>query len=385
MAYGSWHDISTKVKGGTNYDIYLQWRWRQDIIENQTQIQTQYLEVKSKNGFSFSADKVDFGAYPQGESYSTLSTGSFSISANGTKQLNTQDRLVTISHSSDGTFPSRKLYWYLKLSYTHTGFPSYTQSSWQNLAITGIPKIDRTAPVVKIESTSSTYTKITVKASTNAAGDIYTRLGTTGSWTKITSGLGQGGGSASYTFTGLTPEKTYTVQVYAHRSYNGVSSSVTSKTVSTTSIPAPSLPVISVSDIAETSAKITLASGGTVYDSTSSMDGEKGQLYINIYTGEDFTSTPRKISLTKAQANTGYTITGLEAGKAYGIRLYTVSPFGTKSAYKQITFTTKGGKALCMIKTQNGWVSGVVYIKTGSGWVSGEAYIKTEAGWKKAQ
>lgn len=384
MAYGSWHDVSTKVKGGTNYDIYLQWRWRTDTVANKSQVQTQFLEVKSKNGTAFSADTVTFGAYPQGESYSPLSTGSFSISANSAKQLNTADKLVTVSHSSDGSFPSRKIYWYLKSTYTPNGFPSYTQSSWQDFRISGIPKIDRSAPVAKIESTSATYTKITVKASTNSAGDIYARLGTSGSWTKIASGLGQGGGSATHTFTGLTPEKTYTVQVYAHRSYNGVNSGATSKTVSTKSITAPSLPAISISDITEISANLTLASGGTVYDSSSSMDGEKGQLYLNIYSGADYTSTPRKITINTSQIRAGYTVTDLEAGKTYGIRLYTIAPFGTKSAYKQIEFITLGGASICRIKTASEWVSGTLYMKTESGWVSGVAYIKTATGWKKA-
>ena len=372
MAYGDWKEINSKLKTGTNFDIYAHWRWRQDRVSNATQIQTQYFEIRSKNGFSFSADSVSYGLYPQGESYSPLSTGSFSIGANTSKQLNTGDTLVTVKHSTDGSFPGRKMYWYIKLSYTPTGWPSYTQTAWQSISFGGIPDIDRTQPVAKITNSSASYTKITITASTNCAGDLYARVGTSGSWTKIASGLGTGGGSKTYTFTGLKPATSYTVQVYAHRVWNGTNSSTISKTQATKTVPKPVLPTLSLSEITETSIKITLAKGGTVYDSTSSLDGKSGSLKLGIYDYGDFSGNDGAFAVTASQMRTGYVWTGLTPGQTYGFRLWCTAPItGETVAGVGVVCKTLGGAVCIYIKTPTGWKQGIPYIKTESGWKQG--------------
>lgn len=384
MAYGSWVSKTVTLYNGENYKITGTWSYRQDPIENKTQIKTEKIKISSvKSGYAFKTTMAEVGFVSTGASYSTLKNQSLNIASLGSDEINTVDSTGTVSHDSNGNFPSgRAIHWYLDPGLTVIGYPSYTVSEWQHTDISGIPKIDRATPTAKIESTTKSYTKITINASTTYAGTLYARLGTSGSWKTIKSGIGSGGGNASYTFTGLTPNKSYTIQVYAHRTYNNTNSTTVSKTVSTKAVPAPDVPQITASSITKNSVKIKMASGGTVYDSTTTLDGKAGNLSLNIYDNAIFDGAEQYLHPTIAQLRAGYTISGLSAGKKYAIRVYSTAPITAKNNYSQVIFTTKSDSVI-YIKTDSGWKQGIPYIKTDSGWKQGIPYVKTGSGWKQ--
>ncbi len=348
MAYGSWVSKTVTLYNGQNYKITGTWSYRQDPIENKTQIRTEKIKISSvKSGYAFKTTMAEVGFISTGASYSTLKNQTLNVSSLGSDEINTVDSTGTVSHDANGNFPSgRVIHWFLNPGLTVIGYPSYNVTTWQHTDISGIPKIDRATPTAKIESTTKSYTKITINASTTFAGTLYARLGTSGSWTTIKSGIGQNGGSASYTFTGLTPNKAYTIQVYAHRTYNDTTSSRVSKTVSTKAVPAPNVPQITASSITKNSVKINMASGGTVYDSTTTLDGKAGNLSLNIYDDAVFDGAERYLHPTIKQLRSGYTISGLSAGKKYAIRVYSTAPITATKDYSQVVFTTKSDSVI---------------------------------------
>ena len=376
MAYGSWVSKTVTLYNGQNYKITGTWSYRQDPRENKTQIRTEKIKISSvKSGYTFKTTMAEVGFISTGASSSTLKNQVLNVASLGSDEINTVDSTGTVSHDSNGNFPSgRAIHWYLDPGITVIGYPSYTVTAWQHADISGIPKIDRSTPTAKIESTTQSYTKITINASTTYAGTLYARLGTSGSWTTIKSGIGQGGGNASHTFTGLTPNKSYTIQVYAHRTYNDTTSSTVSKTVRTKAVPAPNVPQITASSITKNSVKIKMASGGTVYDSTTKLDGKAGNLSLNIYNDAVFDGAEQYLHPTISQLRSGYTISGLSAGKKYAIRVYSTAPITATKDYSQVIFTTKSDSS----KSDSS-----IYIKTVSGWKQGIPYIKTSSGWKQ--
>ncbi len=130
-----------------------------------------------------------------------------------------------------------------------------------------------------------------------------------------------------------------------------------------------------------------MARGGTVYDSTTTLDGKAGNLSLNIYDDAVFDGAEQYLHPTISQLRSGYTISGLSAGKKYAIRVYSTAPITATKDYSQVIFNTKSDSPikqnLIYIKTVSGWKQGIPYIKTDSGWRQGIPYIKTDSGWKQ--
>ena len=383
MAWGSWTQTSTTVASGSRYKIIFYWAYRQDRVTNQTEVSAEHLQIQATTAYNLQASSITYGGYPQGASAKTTTKTSVTINGNSSLKLDFSDVHQTYTHGSDGKL-SKKLYWYLKSSFTPSGFPSYTQSAWQSFT-PAIPAIDRTAPSASISSVSTSYSTLTVKASTNCAGVLYARIGTSGSWTKIASDIGTGGGSATHTFTGLKHATRYTVQVYAYRSWNGTASSIISKTATTKTVPAPSVPVCTAkTENGQTT--VTMTQGGTVYDETTKLDGVAGALNLCLYADPPATEWPTftyREYMTISDLRAGYVIqSDLSTADIWGFRVYTNAPVSNAKDFYQGTFRI-GSDGYLYIKTTTGWAKGTPYIKTATGWAKGTPYIKTSTGWKK--
>lgn len=386
MAYGDWNTVYTVLYNGQNYKITAAWMYRQDFVANATQIQTEYMTIVSKTAYhNFTANSCTYGLVISGLKHEVKTGQKVTVPSNGGYVLDTVNSQKVVTHGADGSFPAHTLHWYINPNVNVPGYPGYNVTEWQTKTITEIPNIDRTKPIAKITATSSTWSTVKVTASTNSAGDLYARLGTSGSWTKIASGLPTGGGSATYTFKNLTPGKQYTVQVYAYRTWNGTQSSAVSKSVSTRSIEAPVVPAISATDITDTTVTLKMGTGGTLYDSTKSYDGVTGSLKLYIYNNADFSGNSGVHESTIAEMRSGYTWAGLEAGKTYGFKLASRAPItNIYTTSNALVVKTLGGNLGIYLKTDaDGWVVGIPYIKTETGWKQGSVYIKTENGWKQ--
>lgn len=400
MAWGSWSTYQTEVLSNDNYSVLVEWGYRKDVVGNITQIRTLRLGIKSKTKYhSFTSASTTVGLTAPGVAHSECIQQKLtvSVSPSSTTWVDLPDTYSSsIAHSSSGVFPNGyHIDWYLNSSIDIIGAPSgMTGTSWHKLSLDGkIASINRSAGSIYVDSATAGYSKISGKIHMQYWGSIYAKIPEhSNSWTKIGE-TSKDGESISYSFTGLKPGTAYTVQTYGKRTYNGVSTSTASKKVTTKSVPAPSLPLLTVSEITTTGAKLTLASGGTVYDSTSDLEGYKGALNLCLYEGVQiptgsFSASQTEVPFTYREYMTadairaGYTIQAeLKPNTLYGIQLWSSAPLSNAKGISATTFRTLSDSKSVYIMTEEGWKKGVPYIYTGTEWVQGVPYVKTDTAW----
>ena len=402
MAWGSWSSAKqTTALSGTNYDVLIEWRYRRDVVANKSQIQTLRFGVKSKTAYhSFSSENTTIGlcAPTIPHSDGIHQKLSFSVSANSTSWYNIADTTATITHNADGSFPSGyHIDWYFNPSISVIGSPSgMIGTSWHTLSLNGkISSINRNSGSAYIDSTTPSYSKMTAKIHLQFWGHIYAKISEVSStWTKIGT-TSKDGEALTYIFTGLKPNKKYTLQVYGTRTYNGCSTKTVTSSFTTKAVPAPSTPPCTLEETVA-GVVVTMAQGGVVYDETTAYDGTGGALNLCIHKNppsqEEGTFTVENLPtwptldyreyMTIAQLRAGYTIQqALEPG-VYGFRVWTNAPLsGAKSIYQWVAYIGKSGNVY--ILTSNGWQKGTPYVLTPTGWKTGTLYIKTATEWKK--
>ena len=400
MAWGSWSTYQTEVLSNSNYALLVEWGYRQDVVENCTQVRTLRFGVKSKTQYHyFTSTTTTVGLTAPGVAHSECIQQKLtvSVSPNSTTWVNLPDTYSSrIAHNSSGVFPSGyHVDWYMNTSISITGAPpGMTGTSWHKMSLNGkITSIDRSSGAIYIDSATAGYSKIAGKIHMQYWGPIYAKIPEySNSWTKVGE-TSKDGESVSYSFTGLKPGTAYTVQTYGKRTYNGVNTSTASKKVTTKAVPAPTLPLLTVSELTTTGAKLTLASGGTVYDSTSDIEGYKGALNVCLYEGVQiptgsFSASQTEVPFTYREYITaddiraGYTIqTELKPNTIYGVQLWSNAPLGGAKGISATTFRTLSDSKTLYIMTEEGWKKGIPYIFTGTEWVQGIPYVYSDTGW----
>ena len=393
MAWAKWSSAQqTSVLSNSNYEILLEWQYRKDPVANTSQVRTTRFGIRSKTAYhSFTSASTTIGLTAPGVGHGEcIKTGlSVSVSANSTTWVNLPDTTsASIAHTSTGAFPNgQHIDWYLHTSVSITGAPSgMIGTSWHQMSLNGkVSSITRNGGSSVIDSTTVSYSKVSGKAHLQFWGPIYARIVEKSStWTKIGE-TSKDGEQVPFSFTGLTPGTTYTLQVYGKRTYNGVNATTVSKTITTKSLAEPSVPKCTTKET-DAGVIVTMASGGVVYDGSVKYDGDGGALNLCIhkdpasteegtYTSEDL-PTWRTFDfreyMTAEELRAGYTIQAqLEPG-LWGFRVWTNSPLiGSKSIRQWVAYIGQ---------------TGIVYLRTTEGWKKAQSvYVMTATGWKKAQ
>jgi hypothetical protein len=344
MAWQDWVSKTTTAVSNSYYKVVLTWRYRRDAVANKVQINTQYFTVYSLNSaYSFTSSSTVVGFWGPDITSSTGKTSTQSITCSGgsSVKVDTYDTTVDVECTTAGSIPSGTNFkWYFKPSVTITGWPVSSTSSWQSVAVSGVTQIDRTTGTGSISLTKS-YSKITAAYSVDYAGDVYLKGAGESSYTKVGS-LGTGGGSVSKTYTGLTPNTAYTIYGYHIRSYNELQSGTVSSSATTTAVATPSIPTLSSSDITETSFKVTMASGGTLYDSSTAYDGSYGKITYRVWNSDDENKADviTTTETTAAKLRAGITVTGLTPDTKYCFYVKDTAPLTSSSSTKSIYVTT---------------------------------------------
>ena len=286
MAYGSWSSYYTKTvwnsasyNGNYPYSIDVKYRYRQDIINNKTQIEGTSVTLReniSDWGISGSTFQASLGS-----SSSSYSGGSKVVPGYAPSSTTiTLNKQWEVSHSSSGT-ATATIYW---RGWSDDSADTYFQrsNSWSSFSIT-LPTIDTATPVISITSatlTSDTEVKVIAKATvggTSTLCDAWWYKLDGGSWTQLS-------GSATSVATAYIPLSTqanHSIQMRGRRSTNsktGDSSTVTINnvkpiiTVTVDNIGVDSFRVNATSDV-ECNEWLLSTDNGSTYTKISSTKG----------------------------------------------------------------------------------------------------------------
>ena len=302
MAYGSWSSYYTKTvwnsssaSAGTPYSIDVKYRYRQDIVNNKSQIEGTSVTLReniSGWGISGSTFKASLGGSKSSYSDGSTTVVGYAPSSN-TVTLNKQ---WEISHSSSGT-ATATIYW---RGWSDNSADTYFQRSntWSSFSIT-LPTIDVATPTISITSKALTSTynykviaKSTVGSSSVTCSTWQYKLNS-GSWTKFNTSTT----SAATANITLPSQGTHTVQIRGTRSANNKTGY--SSTISVNNV----LPTITakVDSLSSTYVKIS---------ATANVDCDKWEYSTNggsTYTTTKTTGTSFSVGLTVSK-NTTYKI-----------------------------------------------------------------------------
>lgn len=270
----------------------------------------------------------------------------------------------TVNHNADGTGSVT----------IHGAFNStYGITSWNPSVACTLQTIDRVGATCGAYYSSKTHNSITLRLTSDSMSNVYCYRINGGSWQYVDcSGTDVdkvGGGTIYKTFTGLSPNTSYTIEVQFKRKINEVWGNVASSTNTTNKPSAPSAGSVSVSEITPFSAKFTL-SGSWSFGSDATW-GEYQQAFDN----EDWQSMGQNTTITR---------TGLTPETSYKFWVRLVDNYGTPSESATVTFTTLTDQAKAYVKVDGAWKKGKAYVKVNGAWKKAkEVYVKVNGSWKK--
>lgn len=205
MAWGNWSqtfspEVWSASQWGTKYySINLNWRYRQDIAANQTQVQMISLKFNTLTSARGIHAATIHGQFSIANNNSAEKTCSNNMPSPPGSVTLTIDHTVTVTHNTDGSWPGWQVAWKLWV----TGSSDSIQPNIRdfNCITTSIPKIPRTsqattnvssqtmgsAIVINTNRASSEYThQIFVKFSGDSSYGSAVATGVTTSWTWTT-------------------------------------------------------------------------------------------------------------------------------------------------------------------------------------------------------
>ena len=225
-----------------------------------------------------------------------------------------RDGSFTVNHNSDGAGYSNVYYWF---------DGSYTGHIGTNGVGITLPTIDRSAPKATLDETGSTYNTVycNIKVPFDSSVNQRSKDGT--NWTDWNKSI-KANVAFKDTWTGLSPNTTYTMYYRFRRDYNEVWSETVSFTQKTKYPNAPSKGTLAVSSVSATSAKLnwsgfSLSDGATDYYYQTSSDGK---------------------SWTNQAKNTELSLSGLKPTTKYTYYARLVDNYGTASDSASASFTT---------------------------------------------
>lgn len=176
MAWGAWSqtfspEVWSASQWGTKYySINLNWRYRQDIAANQTQVEMISLRFNTLTSTRGIHAATINGQFSIANSDSAVKTCSNNMPSPPGSVTLTIDHTVTVTHNTDGTWPGWQVAWKLWI----TGSNDSIQPNIKDFSciVTNIPKIPRTSQATVNVSTQTMGSAIVI--STNRASTEYT-------------------------------------------------------------------------------------------------------------------------------------------------------------------------------------------------------------------
>lgn len=356
MAYGDWSSSKWKqVWSNGYYKVEVQWRYKQDIINNKTTYAVQQLRVTSLNSlYSFSWTTCRAGIATMGNDRSTQ-TVSANVPGGGSDTFNLTDKSREISHSSSGDLSGTyNVHGYFKVNVEGNNLPN---PGWQVANITEeIPNIDRSGGTTTVSLSKVDQTSATFSYKSNVATTLIQYNLNGQGWKDTGVDLPKtGGGAASINITGLSPGTEYSIQFRHRRDYNQVYSSPKTVSFNTTTPSAPSISYFNVTEIKETS--VSFSFDGEYSENYPSQYESDGKFVIEVKQGDQWISKAQIPYDTKSTE-----IQGLEDNTDYDFRIKLVDYYGTSSQYVSVSIKTLlSGKTVYL--KQNGEVrKGLLYI-----------------------
>lgn len=325
MAYGAWSGYKeTQVWSNVGYKVTVKWEYRQDPVANTTEYAVREIKVYSlKSPYNFYNSNAKAGVATITANRNTQTVDA-NIPVGGSQTFNVTDDKRVFTHNSDGTVTSEyNIHGYFDSGLSITAAPNM---GWQIKDIHGsIPKIDRGAGTTSVSISSKTYNSITLSINS----DVLTTVaqyringGTAIDFTPPSNTNVTGGGTYSKTFSGLSPNTSYKIEVRHRRNHNQVWSSWASATTTTNKPSPPTIGAPSVSELSYNYAKISIAT---------STPGAGGS--ISSYQISSNNSTWTTVAFP-------YNVTGLSPNTAYTRYVRCIDNYGTPSASKSVTFKT---------------------------------------------
>jgi len=243
--------------------LYCTWSALQSVVGNYSDVTLNvYLKYYSLDVSARSDSVVSIN----GDSLTYTAPAITDYSGNGTKLLIT--RKVRVYHNADGTKKDVALSasWRMSGTYSGTYIGTITASTTVNL-----DSLDRTAPTVCCSVSNIKVNEFTVTATSSAKADVWEYSLNGGTFTQFSTVAST---KASKTFTGLTPNTTYSVKVRARKQTNqvkGTSNQASAKTLGAAQL-------TSVTDFKVDASTGYLEFKATIYDSAYSY-------YLSIWNG----------------------------------------------------------------------------------------------------
>lgn len=220
--------------GNSNYSTKLHWEGSYELLSQDPIANTSTLRlygsiyIYNTGYYTYDSDMSSFTI-----DGTTIASGYYAYhtpSDNGYNLKGYTDR--TVSHNSDGTFPTQTYQLSAKGWHFNQYGAAYQNASPQYASgtISGIASIDRTAATPTITVSSIGANSFTLAVSTDANCNLFEySLDGGSSWTTFST---TNGTSASINITGLNPATTYALVVRVTKTYNGIASTA-SQSVST--------------------------------------------------------------------------------------------------------------------------------------------------------
>ena len=328
MAYGSWSSGKWKqIWKNSYYKIEVQWGYRTDPIANKIEYRVQQIKCTSLSSARSFWNTGTCGIATIKAQRKTYSKP-MNVSGGGSQTINLTDDSVEVSANSSGVVTSEcNVHGYWKSGINANGTP---EIGWTVAEITSeLPKIDRSGGTTTASVVSKTYNSVTLSVtSTVATTLIQYSLNGGSSWVDAGVDLpNTGGGTTSFTISGLSPNTSYSIKVRQRRDWNQVYSSGATVSV-TTSLPGKPT-VSSLSLVSKTYNSVTVK-----------MTGAYGAGHPSGFYGYYRVKLSTQSSWTKVSNYSAHAITGLSPNTAYTVQCQLVDYYGQVSGTKTLAVTT---------------------------------------------
>lgn len=267
----------------------------------------------------------------------------------------------TTTTSNGKTYITRKVNYRGRCS--KTGNSSYMKTFTSSNIAVQFPNLDYDAPTTTLSVASRTYNSITLNISTNYHSSQASYILNSGSAVTYTTPSGaqvSGGGSYTKTFTGLSPNTAYTIQVRHYRGHTERWGAYKSISTSTT---LPGLPTCSsLALVSKTYNSVTVKMSGAY--GTGHPSGRYGYYRCKLSTSSTWTTVSNQNS---------HVISGLSPNTTYTIQAQLVDSYGQASATRTLSVTTNkpaagtAGTVTVSSKTYNSMTFSWSGFKAGAG------------------
>lgn len=326
---------------------YVSWKISTDVKNKRgtftcTQLRL-YIRDISGNYYSSAANTMNVGVGVATSIRGTQKWASaINLSAGQSYTFNVTDRSVQIIFNSSGVYSGKSLAGNGVVDdsgncYCHgyvcpsnwtppSGFPQAKWYSAEAQARSSMPTIEVSPGTTTASLSSKTYNSITLSIkSTVATTSAQYRINGGTAVTYTPPGVGStGGGTYSKTFSGLSPNTSYTIEVRHRRDYNNAWSSWAAVTTTTNKPAAPTAGSISLSSTTYNSIKVS-ASGF-------SFGAGGGWGYYQWYKNGS--------AITTTGSTASYTFTGLSPNTTYTLGVRLVDNYGSASSLATNSYKT---------------------------------------------